>query len=566
MTASETAALTGRQRMWSVRPREDAVHLGVAPLIAHLLHTRGITTARDAQDFLDIADSLYLPPSILSNVGSAVERLREARARRQGVAVYGDFDADGVTGTALMVRAFQRFGLWAVPYIPSRNTEGHGLNVPAIDGLAEQGVRVIVTVDCGVTDVDPIAHAKSRGVEVIVTDHHSPGASPPDAAAIVNPKVSHDSAFELLTGVGMALKVSQALLESEGTPDWSDGLLELAAIGTITDLAPLQDENRYIVDRGLRQLRETRNVGLRALMRRAGVDPRHLNSEDIGFRLGPRLNAAGRLGDAMSAYELLMTTNAQRADALAAELEAYNRQRQTLTEEALQAGLEAAEAYGERQLIMVGSSDFNPGIVGLVAGKLAETYGRPAVVYAHMGDRILASCRSVPGFHWAHALQACEGLLWRHGGHSQAAGFSCAPEHLDELRGRLETIAEEQLGGRALAADAIVDAEASPRELMGDTFRFLSKMAPFGVGNPSPLFLARNLEVLTASPMGAEGAHFRLSLRHEGATWDAVAFRQAWAHGARAIDAVYALAVDHWNGSRRLRLDIKDYAVAMGAT
>jgi single-stranded-DNA-specific exonuclease len=566
VTQADTLVFAGRQRRWRVAALTHGEDLGVTPLAGHLLRLRGIASADAAREYLDVADSLYMPPSVLTDVDLALERIQQARDRQETVAVYGDFDADGVTGTAVLVRGFQRYGLSAVPYIPHRVTEGHGLNVTAIDRLALQGVRLIVTVDCGVTDVDAIVHAKGLGIDVIVTDHHTPGAAPPAAVAIVNPKADHsDYAFDQLTGVGMALKLSQALLESDGG-DWGDGLFELAAIGTITDMAPLQDENRYIVDRGLKELRRTRNVGLRALMRVARIDTAFANAESIGFGIGPRLNAAGRMDHAMTAYDLLMTTSAAQADALASELDGYNRQRRELTEETVNACMERVEAMGKLgPLVMVGDTTFNPGVIGLAAGRLVERYGLPAAVFAIEGDLVMASCRSAAGFHWAHALQTSDDLLNRYGGHAQAAGFSCRLDQLPELQARLEAVAAEWLDSHALSTDGLVDADVAPNEVMGETFQTIRRMEPFGMGNPEPLFLSRGTEVDDAKTMGAEGKHLKLRLRAGGVEWDAVAFKQTWVPGTRTIDMVYAVGIDYWNGNPRLRLTIQDYAPSGGA-
>ncbi len=556
-------AIQGRQRRWRVLPALPGPELGAPPLTARLLRARGVATRSEAEDFLDCAESLYLPPSVLSGVEEAVERLRLARERGETAAVYGDFDADGVTGAALMTRALGRFGLRAFAYIPHRVAEGHGLNIGAVEALAARGARVIVTVDCGVTDVEAVARAKALGIDVVITDHHLPGDTAPDAAAIVNPKLDGSGgASEQLTGVGMALKVAQALLEPEARGDWSEGLFELAAIGAITDLAPLQGENRYIVARGLHQLRETRNQGLVALMRSAGVEQAFADAQDIGFRIGPRLNAAGRLGHADSAYELLMTDDAGRAAALAAEMEAQNRRRQQLTEETLQAALGQIEnAGGPGALAIAGGGDFNPGVVGLVAGKLAERYGVPALVYARDGGVARVSCRAAGGFHWRDALDSVAGLLHRFGGHEQAAGFTCSAERLPEALGRLRAVAEERLDGHRGPADGVIDAEAGPADLMrGKEFEAMQRMAPFGVGNPAPLFLARGAEAVRVSTMGADGQHLRLSVRHGGATWDAVAFRQSWAAGVRRAHLVYRLEVDRFRGNERLRLAVEDYA------
>jgi single-stranded-DNA-specific exonuclease len=535
--------------------------LGTLPaLVGHLLVRRGITTAEQAKEFMEAADSLFEDPATLPDVGRATARIRVARDRSETVAVYGDFDADGVTGTALMVMALRRYGLNVISYIPHRVHEGHGLNVGAVDKLREQGVSLIVTVDCGVTDVGPIQHAVNHGVDTIVTDHHLLAENLPNAAAIINPHAEHSRYnFDHLTGVGMTLKLSQALLEPELGEQWTTGLMELAAIGTITDMAPLLGENRYIVHRGLQHLAKTTSIGLQSLLHAAKTDLAHVTAETIGFDIGPRINAAGRLDHADTALELLTTDNRVRADTLVGELDGYNTLRRKLTEETQIAARQQLPAQIP-SLIAVGSPDFNPGVVGLVAGKLAEEFGAPALCYAQDGDSIMASCRSIPGFHWADALTACEDLLLRHGGHAQAAGFACKASDLPLLVERLQAIASEQLGEFPTVVDGIVDAEVQLAELMGPTFQGLRKMEPFGIGNPSPLFLTRGAEVRDARTMGATHNHFRLTLVAGGTTWNAVGFRQEWIEGTRYVDIVYTLDIDHWNGSPRLRLTLRDYA------
>ncbi len=559
----------GLQKRWRVMepPAPDQLQMlgDHPPLVARLLYQRGFRDAQEAGDFLSEAQSPLHDPQDLPEMALAVERLERARRDGETVAVFGDFDADGVTGTALMVRALRRYGLHATPYIPHRVQEGHGLNPEAVRQLHTEGARLIVTVDCGVTDVAPIALARELGVDTIVTDHHVVSGPRPEAAAIINPRLP-GSAYpsQHLTGVGMALKLAQALLESAHPQDWSDGLLELAAIGTITDMAPLLDENRSIVHLGLAQLHRTSTVGLLALLRAAGAEPAHASAETIGFALGPRLNAAGRLDHAMTAYNLLMTDDPSEAGELAAELDRNNGQRRELTEQVLQACLQQLEAsegpepFVGEGLVMLGSADFNPGVVGLVAGKLSEEYGVPAVVYAVEGDTARGSCRSRPGFHWAEALLACDSLLLRHGGHAQAAGFTCPVAVLPELEERLRAIASER-GGPAVT-DGTVEAEVAPVELVGPTLPVLRRMEPFGMGNPAPVFLSRGIQVADARTMGTGGQHFRLRLRSGGAMWDAVAFRQAWQPGTQRVDIVYTLNVDHWRGSERLRLTLLDYA------
>jgi single-stranded-DNA-specific exonuclease len=561
---STNADLDGQQRRWRIAPASSAsaaAKLGeLPPLIAHLLVRRGITNLEDAAEFLETENSLFEDPATLPDINRATARIRQARNQDETVAVYGDFDADGVTGTALMVLALRHFGLDVISYIPHRVTEGHGLNSAAVDHLHLQGVSLIITVDCGVTDIGPILHAKQSGIDTIVTDHHLLAESLPDATAIINPNAPHSTyAFEHLTGVGMVLKLSQALLEPEKGDAWADGLMELAAIGTITDMAPLLGENRYIVNRGLKHLAKTPSIGLRALMQAARVDTNHVTAETIGFGLGPRINAAGRLDHADIALELLITLDRTRAESLVGELDRYNEQRQQLTETTLQ---ESRKQLPDviPALIGVGSPDFNPGVVGLVAGKLAEEFAAPTFCYAQEDGRIMASCRSTPGFHWADALNACDDLLLRHGGHAQAAGFTCEPSALPALTDRLQAIASEQMGDRKRSIEGIVDAEVQLSDLMGPTFQILRKMEPFGVGNPAPLFLTRGVEVRNARTMGATAAHFRLDLLSNGTPWNAVAFKQNWINGTTHVDIVYTIDVDYWNGNPRLRLTIKDYS------
>jgi single-stranded-DNA-specific exonuclease len=560
----DAIALHGQQRRWQVAPPTPSATLAglgeIPPLVAHLLARRGITSMAEATEFLDAAESLFEDPATLPDVGRAIERITQARNAGETVAVYGDFDADGVTGTALMVTALRHFGLTVISYIPHRVSEGHGLNLGAVDKLRAQGVTLIITVDCGVTDVEPIAHAKANGVDTIVTDHHLVAANLPEASAIINPHAEHSRyGFDHLTGVGMVLKLSQALLEPERGEAWADGLMELAAIGTITDMAPLLGENRYIVRRGLKHLGKTTSIGLQTLMDVARVDTAHVNAESIGFGIGPRINAAGRLDHADIALELLTTTDPARARALVGEMDTFNTQRRTLTEETVATGRTQIPA-NVPPLIAVGDASFNPGVVGLVAGKLAEEFGAPALCYAQDGDLVMASCRCSPTFHWADALTACDDLLIRYGGHAQAAGFQCDVSVLPALIDRLQAIAAERLGAATGAPPGVVDAEVGVTDLMGPTFQALKKMEPFGMGNPAPLFLSRGVEVREARTMGQGGAHFRMTLFAGGATWDAVAFRQAWVAGTRYVDIVYTLDVDHFRGEPRLRLTIQDYA------
>ncbi|MCY4581379.1 MAG: single-stranded-DNA-specific exonuclease RecJ [Chloroflexi bacterium] len=563
MSSSAPAVLVGRRQQWRVAEPTDPSPLAPLPaLVAHLLRRRGIHDADEARDFLNVSDSLFEDPGTLPDIEAAADRLALARRRGETAAVYGDFDADGVTGTALLVKALRRYGLRTLHYIPHRVSEGHGLNRNAVAKLHEQGAGLIVTVDCGVTNADETAYAGSLGVDVIITDHHLATAALPRSVAIINPRAPHSRyAFDHLTGVGMTLKLAQAVLRPEFGDDWRTGLMELAAIGTITDMAPLFGENRYIVHHGIRDLQRTQSVGLRALLDVARITPEHANVETLGFAIGPRLNAAGRLDHADIALDLLLMEDEAQAADLVRQLDDYNTQRRTLTDETLERarGLVPAQAP---PLILVGEPGFNPGVVGLVAGRLAEEFGTPCAVFAMDGDQVMGSCRSAPLFHWADALAQCGDLLFQYGGHAQAAGFRCGVDVLPALQERLVSIAAERIGAAPVGREGVVDVEAQPHELMGPVFQGLRRMEPFGIGNPPPVFLARGMEVLRASEMGAEGKHFRLNVRSGGAIWEAVAFNQQWESSVQQVDLVYTLDVDHWNGQERLRMTVKDHAAS----
>ena len=377
----------------------------------------------------------------------AVARLYRAVEEGETIGVFGDFDVDGITGTAIMQEGLTGFGVAVVPYLPHRSEEGHGLSVPAIDQLAEQGVNLLVTVDCGVTSSAEVDHARGLGMDVIITDHHTPIGGIPDAVAVVNPRMPGGRyPFGDLCGAGIAFKLVQGLYQHYGQ-SWPPELLELAALGTIADLVPLMDENRFLVKRGLEQMASTRRAGLQALFRNAGIDPGRLDAGSISFQIGPRLNAAGRMSHAEESLRLLTTTSPDEAELLAQRLEQLNLERRGLTERGFNAAVRQLDALSEvPPIIVVTDPVITPGVAGLVAGRLAERWGRPAVVIAEVEeDRLVASGRSVPGFNLVECFSRCAGLLVRYGGHSQAAGFTIPRDNLPALRESLERSAAEWL-------------------------------------------------------------------------------------------------------------------------
>jgi single-stranded-DNA-specific exonuclease len=563
--------LTIKLKRWQVAPpppRDYTAHFpGLSPLIVQLLYNRRLRTPSEVHTFLK-GDWPEDNPFRLKGMNEAVTRLRQALRRREPIAVYGDFDADGVTATALLVQTLTALDAQVQPYIPDRVDEGYGLNKGALRELAQKGVKVVVTVDCGIRATDKVAYGRDLGLDIIVTDHHSPGEELPPATAAINPKQADCRyPFEQLAGVGLAFKLAQALLRanrqipvarSKVDLDEED-LLDLVALGTVADLAPLLEENRALVKRGLEKLNQSQRLGLQALISQAGVRPGQITATTIGYVLGPRLNAAGRLDTAMASYNLLTTSSPAEAGSLALELDRINRERQRLTVDTLERAREQVLAIGEEEkLFFVAAKDYLSGIVGLVAQRLADEFYRPSVVVELGEETSRGSCRSIREFDIITALDQCSDLLVKYGGHSAAAGFTVANANLEPLQQSLRQIATRELEGEELLPMLEIDAEVDLSEMNWATYALLEQLEPFGRGNPAPLFLSREVIVRDARVVGED--HLKLTLSDGRAVWDAIAFRQGgWAGKLpHRIDVVYTLEVNEWNEEKRLQLNVKD--------
>jgi single-stranded-DNA-specific exonuclease len=494
----------------------------------------------------------------------AVSRIYQALLTGEEIAIYGDFDADGITATALLVQGLSALGGKVIPYIPHRYHEGYGLQVAALEKLRKQGISLIITVDTGITAIAEIQKARKMEIDIIVTDHHLPLASLPPALAVVDHKRS-DSVCQSteLAGVGVAFKLLQALLKGSGREELLNRLLDLVALGTVTDMVPLTGDNRYWVKRGLELINNTERLGLQEMMRGANLKPGNLDAESISWVLGPRLNAAGRLGDAATSYQLLLTQDPQEAASLASELEEKNAKRQRLTSELLERARERIIATGtDLPLLMTGDEDYPTGVIGLVAGRLSEEFYRPVILFKFGAETCRGSGRSIPEFNLMAALKDCRDLLTNFGGHTKAAGFSVPTTNLTQLQKRLLTLAEAQLAGLDLRPHIDIDAEVPLSVFTGETFKQIQRLAPFGSGNPLPAFVSRHVEIVDQRQIGSHGEHLGLKLKQEGIVWNAIAFR----FGNRAqetaayLDIAYNLDVDRWNGGERLRLKLLDFA------
>ena len=544
---------------WALAPSApqgvvDALRL--PRLWAQILYNRGIESRETAWELLHASEDALHDPFLFAEMDVAVDRVLKAIEEGETIAVFGDFDTDGVTASALLYEALLALGGDAFVHLPHRVRDGHGLNAEAVDAIAESGASVIITVDCGITSGDEVRQAKQLGIDVILTDHHAPMGAPPEAFATVAPTSAYP--FPFLTGAGLAFKLVQAIYQRLESPVPA-GALELASLGTVADMAPLLGENRAIATLGLEKLRETERPGLLALLSAAGVDRESLDHESIPFIIAPRLNAAGRMDSAELAFSLLTEEDPFVVQELATRIEALNRERRSLTQELVEEGMRlAAEqvAEGQRLLFLVGEQ-FNPGVSGLVAGRLVERYSRPAVVVAVDGDVARASGRSVPDYHLAQALSECGELFLHYGGHPAAAGFVARTDDLDAIRQSLQASARERLRDATLEPRLRIDAEADFADMPGKTMDFIRRLAPYGQENPPPAFMARGVQATSRQRMGTQGQHMRLQLRQNGTAWEAVAFNQSWPEDVAErgrIDVVYTPEINTFNGRTRLQM------------
>jgi single-stranded-DNA-specific exonuclease len=535
-------------------------------LLVQLLYNRGISNPLDFRSFLSSDKSLSSDPLLLPDMEKAVARVYRALLSGETIGIFGDFDADGITATATLVLGLTQLGAKTIPYIPHRQTEGHGLTTGVLKKLQEQGVSLVITVDCGITDVVEIKKAIQSGLDIIVTDHHTPLDEIPAAVAVVNPKlIGSRYPFVHLAGAGVAFKLLQALFRSLGKEELLGSVVDLVAIGTIADVSPPIGENRYLIKEGLKKINNDPRPGIRELIAQTKLEPGCLNAEKISWVIGPCLNAAGRLADGLTGFKLLVTENDQEAREIALWLSKKNEERQKLTTGTLARAREQVITQGLPPLLMTADKEYPMGIAGLVASRLTEEFYRPSVVI-HTADSVShGSCRSIPEFNIIGALNRLSRLFSRYGGHAQAAGFSMPTDNLPQLEAELTEIVREQLAGIELRPRLDIDAQMRLPEMGGDTYQTTQRLSPFGNGNPVPTFLSRGVELLEERPMG-NGDHLRMKLRQGHTVWDSVAFRLGNHVDdiSQRMDVVYNLEIDRWNGKEQLRLNVLDFKKSVG--
>jgi single-stranded-DNA-specific exonuclease len=557
-----------QQQNWQLRDEcsRDEVEalvrdLGVSETLAAVLVRRGYADADRARSFL-AAELPMHDPFLLGDMEGACEAIRQAIAEGKRICVHGDYDADGICATALAVLVLRELGADVSSHLPSRFDEGYGLARDTLTRLAEEGFGLVLTVDCGVTAVEEVAHARALGLEVVITDHHRAGPELPDCPVVGPYRGGYP--FTELCGTGVVWKLGQALLGTD-----SEALtrhLDLVAVATVADVVPLLDENRGLAVAGLRQLARTQKAGLQELMRSASVDPATVDAGAIGFRLAPRLNAAGRLGRPEAALELLLTEEREPARFLAAQLEDLNRDRQAVEQRILREAVEEIESWPEarrrRRAYVVAGAGWHEGVIGIVASRLVERYNRPVVLIAGTEGDWKGSGRSIPGFDLHDGLRQCAGHLERWGGHAAAAGLSIKPESVEAFAEAFSSIGDLALGEDDLRPPAKVDALVHGRDLTLDLCAELASLAPFGLGNPGITLLLAGCELAELSPVG-DGKHLRFRVREDGRdSGSAIAFRfGGQIDRLRRVghyDVAFRLEANQWNGTVSPQLNVRE--------
>lgn len=524
-----------RPPLWEILPRTEG------DLISQLLKNRGITNP-DAffhPTLEDLSDPLKLP-----GVEEARDRILSAIKNKEKMIIYGDYDVDGITATAVLWEAIDSLGGKVMPYIPDRFSEGYGINSEAIKKMVEEGNKLIISVDSGVTAYDQITLAKKLGVDFIITDHHTLPEKMPPALAIV-----HSTE---LAGVGVSYKVARSLIPKPA--------LELVALGTIADVVPLVGENRILAKFGLEELRRTNRHGLLALYEEAGIDRRNIGTYEVGFIIDPRLNAMGRLEHAIDSLRLLLTRDPLRAKDLAKKLGATNEERRRLTLEMLQHARDSVGDGSREQLWVVSHSSYEQGIIGLIAGRLTEEWYRPVIAIAEGDILSKGSARSIVGFNVTSAIASAKDLLITYGGHPQAAGFTIATKNIPAFRQRLQEYIKTKVKDEDLQKRIVVDAEVSPEELTMDLARRIEDFAPFGISNPTPTFLMKNLPVGEMRLL-SENKHLRINLGRFEAIGFGLGQRGSEIRPGMMVDAVFNFEINSWRDRERLQLKLKDFRV-----
>ena len=562
------------KKKWTVKSSNKELQtsfvkeLNILPITAKLLINRGLVDIGEAFSFLSPNINEIHDPFLMKDMDKAVERVLSAIANGEKIAVFGDYDVDGTTATALLKLFFTELGVEVESYIPERLTEGYGLSTSPVDTLAGKGVTLIITTDCGVSNFDEITYASTVGVDVIITDHHVVPDNAPPAFAIINPRQKGcEFPFKGLAGVGVAFNFAMGIRKglreaghfaSEKDVPNLKRYLDLVCIGTVADMVPLVEENRLLVKYGIEVLKNTDRPGLKALKSVAGVRGDSLDAETISFQLAPRINAAGRVSRADIALELLTTVDPGRARELARELDSINCSRQEMEREIYSEAEALLKKEEGKKGFVLSSENWHPGVIGIAASKLVNQYNRPTVMIALDGDIGRGSARGIKNFDLLEGIKSCAHLLERYGGHKAAAGFTIKKENIEAFKSAFLAFVETSLTDDDLIAEVELDAVVNLDEVDARFIREIEKLSPFGISNREPLFCAEDTHIVNTQIVGQK--HLRLKVKHKGAPIKAIAFGMSGLHPMKGagFDLVFRPYMDDWQGRRSLALRIKD--------
>ena len=565
------------QKKWRVKAPNPAlqqilsIEVGISKILAQLLINRGIYTVDQARAFLGSELDGLFSPWLMKDMEKAVERILLARQRGEQILVYGDYDVDGITGTTVLVLALRKLGCRLDYFIPHRLEEGYGLNKEALERAANQGVALVVTVDCGISGASEIEAAREWGLDVIITDHHEPPEYLPAAMAVLDPK-RPDCAypFKELAGVGVALKLIQGIYEQVGLEqrEWEE-YLDLVCLGTVADIVPLQGENRILVKHGLNKIARTERPGLQALIKVSGIKNESLGTRELGYGLAPKLNAAGRMGDAALGVELLLAIDPLRAEQMAEALNKGNQERQQVESKVLSEALalvEADPAIAGDKVLVLASENWHPGVIGIVASRLADRFYRPVFIISIEEGKGKGSARSIPGFNLYQAMVSCQEHLDQFGGHAMAAGFSIHEDKINDFRRAVNGLANEILTEEHMTPNLDLDALVNLTELSLDTVQELGQLSPFGHCNPGPILGCCQATVIHCREVGKNGSHLKMRVREDQVILDGIGFNLAsyseMLAARDSVDMAFVPSINFWNGRSSVQLEVKEFKEA----
>jgi len=578
------------EKFWKVKQKISNDIVSQFPeydsVILQLLHNRGIDNQEKIDEFFnpDYSKDLF-DPFLLKDMDRAVDRLLLAIKNKERVAIFGDYDADGVTSSVLLTELFKKIGLAGQVYIPDRVSEGYGMNKKAIDWLAKKDIKLIVSCDCGVSNRKEIDYAKEKyGIDCVITDHHNVPENFDKKYIVVDSKRNGDKyPYKELAGVGITFKLAQAIISKfesgvKVADGWEKSLLDLVTIGTIADCSPILSENRTLVKYGLKIIKETQRIGLQSLMQIARVDAKTVDSDRVGFVIAPRINSAGRMDRASASYMLLITEDLDKAVWLSKKIDKTNSSRQALTSKLVDEAKKKIGDFKNQKVLMASGWKWPLGVVGIVAGKICEEYNRPTLICGRGLIESVGSARSIPAFDIISAISSCKDLLLEYGGHKQAAGFSLKNENFEKFHEKLEKLASEKLTEKDLQPVIEIDSEIDFKDVNWNLYERLLDFEPHGMGNQKPVFLAKDIQVVNAYPVGKTKKHLKMKIKSnsDNRIFDVIGFNHghrieelnksgpsspAGYDGQRKMDIVFQLDCNEWNGERILQLRLIDFKI-----